>query len=191
MIYPNETGSMKDEIRLKTLESVWIQGKLKMWGRWSYIGEGKAGNMFNQLLSSNKITKTAIQQILKHLKASGLNDNEMKNYFASLLAGKLKSGLAFCTDNEALIIDQVIGEKLKNHNALLVLLHKRYKGNGRSIRSLAEEMHERHPELSFMTCRRRISTWLAMAEVVLYSPLFDAFHTNNAFSTLRIEPETA
>ncbi|WP_218802151.1 DUF1133 family protein, partial [Klebsiella quasipneumoniae] len=39
---------------------IWIQGKLRMWGRWSYIGGGSGGNMFNQLLASGKVTKTAI-----------------------------------------------------------------------------------------------------------------------------------
>ncbi|EFH3247749.1 DUF1133 family protein, partial [Shigella flexneri] len=52
MIYPTNTGKSGEHLRLTTLESVWIQGKLRMWGRWSYIGGGKTGNMFNQLLAS-------------------------------------------------------------------------------------------------------------------------------------------
>ncbi|EGF1663184.1 DUF1133 family protein, partial [Salmonella enterica] len=52
MIYPTSTGKPGEYFRLNTLESVWIQGKLRMWGRWSYIGSGKPGNMFNQLLAS-------------------------------------------------------------------------------------------------------------------------------------------
>ncbi|AAP16367.1 bacteriophage protein [Shigella flexneri] len=38
MIYPTNTGKSGEHLRLTTLESVWIQGKLRMWGRWSYIG---------------------------------------------------------------------------------------------------------------------------------------------------------
>ncbi|EIO2238606.1 DUF1133 family protein, partial [Escherichia coli] len=38
MIYPEITGKSGEHLRLKTLESVWLQGKLRMWGRWSYIG---------------------------------------------------------------------------------------------------------------------------------------------------------
>lgn len=191
MIYPNEIGSIKEELRLKTLESVWIQGKLKMWGRWSYIGEGKAGNMFNQLLSSKRITKTAIQEILKNLHKSGVNQDELKKYFSMLLVSKLKSNLSFCSDTEALMIDKVIGEQLSEHKSLISLLHKRYKGKGRSLRSLAEEMNEHHPELSFMTCRRRISTWLSFAEVMLYSAMYDIFHANSPFPALRNEPRLA
>ncbi|EEC7521373.1 DUF1133 family protein, partial [Escherichia coli] len=68
MIYPEITGKSGEHLRLKTLESVWIQGKLRMWGRWSYIGDGKTGNMFNQLLTSKKLTKTAINEALRRMK---------------------------------------------------------------------------------------------------------------------------
>lgn len=33
MIYPTNTGKSGEHLRLTTLESVWIQGKLRMWGR--------------------------------------------------------------------------------------------------------------------------------------------------------------
>ncbi len=59
MIYPTNTGKSGEHLRLTTLESVWIQGKLRMWGRWSYIGGGKTGNMFNQLLASKKRKRAA------------------------------------------------------------------------------------------------------------------------------------
>ena len=57
MINPSEVGKAGEMVRLKTLEAIWIQGKLRMWGCWSYIGGGSGGNMFNQLLASGKITK--------------------------------------------------------------------------------------------------------------------------------------
>lgn len=68
MINPSEVGKSGEMVRLRTLESIWIQGKLRMWGRWSYIGGGSGGNMFNQLLSSGKITKTAINDALRRIK---------------------------------------------------------------------------------------------------------------------------
>ncbi|STT05523.1 Protein of uncharacterised function (DUF1133) [Klebsiella pneumoniae] len=46
MINPSEVGKAGEMVRLKTLEAIWIQGKLRMWGRWSYIGGGSGGNMF-------------------------------------------------------------------------------------------------------------------------------------------------
>ena len=35
MINPSEVGKSGEMVRLRTLESIWIQGKLRMWGRWS------------------------------------------------------------------------------------------------------------------------------------------------------------
>lgn len=57
MINPSTTGKGGEMLRLNTLESVWIQGKLRMWGRWSYIGSGSVGHMFNNLLASKKSVK--------------------------------------------------------------------------------------------------------------------------------------
>ena len=70
MINPSEVGKAGEMVRLKTLEAIWIQGKLRMWGRWSYIGGGSGGNMFNQLLASGKVTKTAINEALRRMKKS-------------------------------------------------------------------------------------------------------------------------
>ena len=72
MINPSEVGKSGEMVRLRTLESIWVQGKLRMWGRWSYIGGGSGGNMFNQLLASREITKTAINDALRRMKKSGL-----------------------------------------------------------------------------------------------------------------------
>ncbi len=32
MINPSEVGKSGEMVRLRTLESIWIQGKLRMWG---------------------------------------------------------------------------------------------------------------------------------------------------------------
>ncbi|HDX8940968.1 DUF1133 family protein (plasmid) [Klebsiella michiganensis] len=37
------------------MKSVWVQGKLRMWGRWLYMGRARVGSMFNQLLTGHVI----------------------------------------------------------------------------------------------------------------------------------------
>jgi hypothetical protein len=117
-----------------------------MWGRWSYIGEGKAGNMFNQLLTSHHVTKTAIQEALRCMKKSGITKPELEAFFMEILS-KNKSSLAFCSDEEALVIDRVISTVLAGeYNGLLNVLVQRYRYR-KSKRSLAEELQMQHPEL--------------------------------------------
>ena len=172
MIYPDNLGLVNaQEMRLRTLESIWIQGKLRMWGRWSYIGERKAGNMFNQLLASKKITKTAIKEALRRMKKAGLDKPELEAFFQNMMNCQQKSGLAHCTDAEALMIDRVIGQALKDHPSLLALLRQRYEGWGMSKRKMAEILNDKHPEWSFRTCERRIEYYLKVAEYMLYIPM--------------------
>ncbi|EJO4340668.1 DUF1133 family protein [Salmonella enterica] len=176
MIYPSTSGKPDETFRLRTLESVWIQGKLRMWGRWSHIGGGTGGDMFNALLASKKVSKTAIQQVLRHLKASGLSKDELREYFEDLLAGKNKSHLAFCTDAEGLMIDAVIGEILvrAGHKKLFGLICQRYKRR-MSKKAMARELNEMHPEWCLRTCESRIDVWLQMAEAMLYQPMCEVF----------------
>ena len=192
MINPSEVGKSGEMIRLRTLESIWIQGRLQMWGRWSYIGGGSGGNMFNQLLASGKITKTAIKEALRRMKKNGITKPELEAYFREILSGKNKSGLAFCTDDEGLKIDGVLGAVLVSpgHKALYDVLVERYRLR-KSKRRIAEELQVRHPEWCYMTCRRRVDTWLSLAESMLYRPMCDAFGTNGDRFYLQSEPETA
>ncbi|MFH8134192.1 DUF1133 family protein [Pantoea osteomyelitidis] len=179
MIYPSTCGKADGkEIRLRTLESVWIQGKLRMWGRWSYIGEGKTGNVFNQLLSTKKVTKTALAQAQKYLKNSGLSKSELALYLSDLLSARQKSSLAYCTDAEALLIDRVISGVLEEHRGLLYIIHDRYIGRGKSKKQMARELNENHPEWCLRTCESRIDTWLTFAEYLLYQPMCEAFGVN-------------
>lgn len=124
MINPSEVGKSGEMARLRTLESVWIQGKLRMWGRWSFIGGGSGGNMFNQLLASGKITKTAINDALRRMKKSGLTKPELEAFFREILDGKNKTGIAFCSDDEGVCIDGVIAAVLvsNGHNRLFDVL---------------------------------------------------------------------
>ncbi|EKH4169751.1 DUF1133 family protein, partial [Escherichia coli] len=115
MIYPEITGKSGEHLRLKTLEAVWIQGKLRMWGRWSYIGGSKTGNMFNQLLASKKLTKTAINEALRRIRESGIDKPELEAFLREMIAGRQKSWLSHCTDAEALRIDGVISKALARY----------------------------------------------------------------------------
>lgn len=191
MINPSEVGKAGELVRLRTLESIWIQGKLRMWGRWSYIGGGSGGNMFNQLLASGKITKTAINDALRRMKKSGITKPELEAFFKEILEGKHKSGLAFCTDEEGLKIDSVIAAVLMNddYRSLYGVIVDRYRLR-KSKRQMAAELLEKHPDWTLITCRRRIDTWLSLAESILYSPLCDEFGTNSSRFNLKSEPES-
>lgn len=175
MIYPTNTGKSGEHLRLSTLESVWIQGKLRMWGRWSYIGGGKPANMFNQLLTTKKLTKTAINEALRRMKKAGLDKPELEAFLREMISGKQKCWLAHCTDSEALKIDGIIGEVLANHPGLLNVLRQRYVGRGMSKRMMAVQLHKTHPEWSLRTCERRIEYWLKVAELMLYIPMRTKF----------------
>lgn len=91
MINPSEIGKTGEMVRLRTLESIWVQGKLRMWGRWSYIGGGSGGNMFNQLLASGKITKTAIKEALRRMKKRVSANQSWKRFSKRFRKGRIKA----------------------------------------------------------------------------------------------------
>jgi len=192
MIHAAEVGKAGEHARLRTLESVWIQGKLRMWGRWSYIGGGSAGNMFNQLLTSKTVSKSAINEALRRMKKAGISKPELEVFLLEILNGKNKSGLVFCSDDEGLKIDGVISAVLtsQGHDRLVGVLAQRYRWH-KSKRQMAEELQERHPDWGYMTCRRRIDMWLSLAESILYRPMCDAFGTNTERFNLQSEPKKA
>ena len=192
MINPSEVGKAGEMVRLRTLESIWIQGKLRMWGRWSYIGGGSGGNMFNQLLASGKITKTAINDALRRMKKSGITKPELEAYLREILNGKNKSGLAFCSDEEGLKVDGVIASVLMNdeYRSLYGVIVDRHRLR-KSKLQMANELHDKHPDWTLITCRRRIDTWLSLAESILYAPLCDAFDTNSDRFKLQNEQGSA
>lgn len=192
MINPSEVGKSGEMVRLRTLESIWIQGKLRMWGRWSYIGGGSGGNMFNQLLASGKITKTAINEALRRMKKAGISKPELEAFFKEILEGKNKSGLAFCSDDEGLKIDGVIASVLMNddYRSLYSVIVDRHRLR-KSKLQMANELQAKHPDWTLITCRRRIETWLSLAESILYAPVCDAFGTNSDRFKLHGEQESA
>ncbi|ENU1560713.1 DUF1133 family protein, partial [Escherichia coli] len=145
------------------------------WGRWSYIGGGKTGNMFNQLLTSKKLTKTAINEALRRMKKAGIEKPELEAFLREMINGKQKSWLAHCTDAEALCVDRVISEVLAEHPGLISVLQQRYEGRGMTKRKMAELLNDAHPEWCFSTCEKRIANWLAVAEYALYIPMRESF----------------
>lgn len=187
MINPSEVGKKGEMIRLKTLESIWIQGKLRMWGRWSYIGGGSGGNMFNQLLAAGKVTKTAIKDALRRMKKAGIKKPELEAFFKELLESKHKSGLAFCTDEEALIVNSVLCKVLiqAGHKKLYWLIEDRYIKR-LSKKAMARDLNKKHPEWCLRTCESRIDVWLNLAESMLYAPMCDAFGTNSDKFSLKV-----
>lgn len=79
MIYPSTTGKAGELARLRTLESVWIQGKLKMWGRWSTFSDmPEQGSMFKRLLARNVITQDELSSAIKKLRKSGCSSQELE-----------------------------------------------------------------------------------------------------------------
>ncbi|MBT1754067.1 DUF1133 family protein [Enterobacter hormaechei subsp. xiangfangensis] len=192
MINPSEVGKSGELVRLRTLESIWVQGKLRMWGRWSYIGGGSGGNMFNQLLASGKITKSAINDALRRMKKSGITKPELEAYLREILDSKNKTGLAFCSDEEGLMIDGVIAAVLMNeeYRGLYGVIVDRHRLR-KSKLQMAKELNSKHPDWTLITCRRRIDTWVSLAESILYGPLCDAFGTNGDRFKLRSEQESA
>lgn len=192
MINPSEIGKSGEIVRLRTLESIWIQGKLRMWGRWSYIGGGSSGNMFNMLLVSETVTKTAINEVLRRMKKAGVSEGELAVFLQEILKGKNKSSLAFCSDDEGLAIDSVIARSLiaQGHSGLYDVIVDRYRLR-KSKRAMAEDLNEKHPDWCFMTCRRRIDSWLSLAESTLYAPMCDNFDKNRDRFTLHCEPVNA
>ncbi|CTS08701.1 TPA: DUF1133 family protein [Escherichia coli] len=192
MINPSVVGKSDEMVRLRTLESVWIQGKLRMWGCWSCIGSGSGGNMFNQLLASGKVTKTAINDAIRRMKKSGITKPELEAFFLEILRGKKKSNLAFCTDEEGLATDAVLSEVLvrPGHKRLYHVISDRYRYR-MSKKEMARQLNERHPEWCLRTCESRIDVWLNMAESMLYQPMCDAFDTNGDRFSLTDCAETA
>lgn len=192
MINPSEVGKSGEMVRLRTLESIWVQGRLRMWGRWSYIGGGYGGNMFNQLLASGKITKTAINDALRRMKKSGITKSELEAYLREILDSNNKSGMAFCSDEEGLKIDGVIAAVLMNeeYRGLYNVIVDRHRLR-KSKLQMANELNAKHPDWTLITCRRRIDAWISLAESILYAPLCDTFGTNSDRFKLKDEHESA
>lgn len=189
MIYPSTNGKADgNELRLRTMESVWLQGKLKMWGRWSAIDiSPKATAMFGKLLSKYIVTHDDLSKTLEALRKKGCSTAELDTWISSMLAERRHSSLVFCTDDEGSIMDRVIGSTLYTSPGLLHIIKNRYQKK-MSMREIAEESLRHYPGKSFATSRRRVDAWMGMAEVMLYQPMCDAFSLKSKRFRLINEP---
>ncbi len=175
MIYPENIGPAGDELHLRTLDSIWLQGKLKMWGRWARISSNSSvKGVFARLLAKDKISKTALNTAIKKLKGAGISKEELFQYFGNLDNQKTHSSLAHCTDSEALIIDAVIGVALFDTPGLIDVVKDRYV-KGLTKKEMAEDLLVAFPRLSLRTCQRRIDTWLTASEILLFPAMSEAF----------------
>ncbi|MCW8110141.1 DUF1133 family protein [Yersinia intermedia] len=176
MIYPTTCGKADgNELHLNTLELIWLKGKLKMWGRWSRIARtGGSQGVFSRLLATQQITKAALKAAISQLRKSGLSKDELFEIFGDLNNPKAHSNLFYCTDDEGLLMDSVVGLVLQSTPGLIGILQQHYIHKKKRY-TMAEEMQEAHPELSISTCRRRIDVWVNTAEYMLYRPMSDAF----------------
>ncbi|MCP5738234.1 DUF1133 family protein, partial [Klebsiella pneumoniae] len=75
-----------------------------------------------------------------------------------------KSGLAFCTDEEALTINAVLSDVLvqSGHKNLYALIEDRYIKR-LSKKAMARDLNKKHPEWCLRTCESRIDVWLNVA----------------------------
>lgn len=142
--------------------------------------------------SSGKITKSAINDALRRMKKSGITKSELEAYLREILNSKNKSGLAFCSDEEGLKVDGVIASVLMNddYRSLYGVIVDRHRLR-KSKLQMANELNAKHPDWTLITCRRRIDTWVSLAESILYVPLCDTFGTNSDRFNLQSEQESA
>lgn len=90
------------------------------------------------------------------------------------------------------MIDGVIAAVLMNEEyrgmyGVIVDRHRLRK----SKLQMAKELNSKHPGWTLITCRRRIDTWVSLAESILYAPLCEAFDTNSDRFKLQSEQESA
>ncbi|MTD26244.1 DUF1133 family protein [Erwinia sorbitola] len=99
MIYPDTAWIPEGFIELKALERIWIQGRLKMWGRWaSYSLNPKARSIIERMMRENTITKNSIKDALMQLKNAGLEKEQLFKFFQDIQNKQAISSLLFCTD---------------------------------------------------------------------------------------------
>ncbi|WP_337137000.1 DUF1133 family protein [Morganella morganii] len=185
MIYPETCGKSDEHLRLRTLESTWIRGKLKMWGRWAaFSTQPEAAGIFNRLLSGAVISQKALKEAIKKMQTTGLSAEHLQLFLEEFADKKSLSSMWFCTDAEGGRMDKVICAVFENNPALLGIIKQHYVYKKSRYR-IADELSERHPEKSLSTYRRRVAAWLSVAEYMLYLPMCDEFdhkghYTNKA-----------
>lgn len=182
MIYPETSGKSGEHLRLRTLESTWIRGRLTMWGCWSAFSKSpKAAGIFQRLLAEPKITKKALKDAMRRMKKEGLSEETLQLFLEEYKDKKTLSNMWFCSDIEGGKMDKVIGAVFAREQGLLNVLKQHYIYK-KSYYALALELHESKPSISLSTCRRRIKAWLSIAEFMLYRPMCDEFDRGYHYS---------
>ncbi|HHR5903912.1 TPA: DUF1133 family protein [Providencia alcalifaciens] len=182
MIYPETSGKSGEHLRLRTLESTWIRGRLTMWGCWSAFSKSpKAAGIFQRLLTEPKITKKALKDAMRRMKKEGLSEETLLLFLEEFQDKKTLSNMWFCSDIEGGKMDKVIGAVFAREQGLLNVLKQHYIYK-KSYYALALELHEIKPSISLSTCRRRIKAWLSIAEFMLYRPMCDEFDRGYHYS---------
>lgn len=112
----------------------------------------------------------------------------------TVLCDKLTAGSKITTEYPS---ESFVGSR--KHNGLLMnddyrslysVIVDRYRLR-KSKLQMANELQAKHPDWPLITCRRRIDTWLSLAESILYAPVCDAFGTNSDRFKLQSEQESA
>ncbi|EPJ0398822.1 DUF1133 family protein [Providencia rettgeri] len=175
MIYPLTTGKGEEHFKLRTLESVWIRGRLKMWGRWAAFSKvPDAAGMFNQLLEDPTITKKALKDAMKRMRTSGLSKETLLMFLEEFKDKRSLSSMWFCSDAEGGKMDKVICEVMKADAGLLDILKEHYVYK-KSKYKIALEIYEQDGRYCLRTYQDRVKAWISVAEFMLYRPMCDEF----------------
>ncbi len=182
MIYPLTTGKSEEHFKLRTLESVWIRGRLTMWGRWAAFSKTpSAAGMFNQLLEESTITKKALKDALKRMRKSGISKESLLMFLDEFKDKKTLSSMWFCTDAEGGDMDKVICEVMNADAGLLDILKQHYVYK-KSKHEIALELCQKDGRYCLRTYQDRVTAWLCVAEFMLYRPMCDKFDRKYHYS---------
>lgn len=182
MIYPLTVGKGEEHLKLCTLESVWIRGRLKMWGRWAAFSKApSATSMFNQLLEEPTITKKALKDAINRMHTSGLSKETLLMFLEEFKDKKTLSSMWFCSDTEGGEMDKVICEVMNADAGLLNILKQHYVYK-KSKHEIALELCEKDGRYCLRTYQDRVKAWLNVAEFMLYRPMCDRFDREYHYS---------
>lgn len=182
MIYPLTVGKGEEHLKLRTLESVWIRGRLKMWGRWAAFSKApSATSMFNQLLEEPTITKKALRDAINRMHTSGLSKETLLMFLEEFKDKKTLSSMWFCSDTEGGEMDKVICEVMNANAGLLNILKQHYVYK-KSKHEIALELCEKDGRYCLRTYQDRVKAWLNVAEFMLYRPMCDRFDREYHYS---------
>ncbi len=173
MFYPDCMAKPDgSDLKLRTLDRVWLQGRLRMWGRWALVrrNQGAAG-ILSKLICDPMISKAALQRVKREMTRSGITSEELQAIFDCIKGDRAASSLLFLSDDEGMMIDSVIARVLSAGQLNVVKEHYCHR---KSCYQIAVERHEKDPSACLRTYQNRVNAWLAAAEFALFKPLRNA-----------------